>query len=548
MIVTEIEAANFMAYEKLHLTLPETGIVLVTGGNGQGKSAIAEAVAYALWGKTLRGTSPWREGTKGLVRVAIDDVVATRTKSKIQWARHGDEPTEYATKTKSQEALLKVVGDREVWRKCSVFSASDAALFSQATDKERKSLLESLLGIGRFDEALEACRDDMKVVENKGKGIRARLDKAQALVEKERTHLKEAHGSLKELEDPDEDLESLQADRDELQSSIDKNMERQSAARKDAQQIVAVDTEAQIELDRAREQLELFRGGKCPTCEQTVPKGRLNALVGTVERGEKEANKRTIESQKMLKEVEDQGAQIRSDARELRASLLAVSSKINTLQKTENARARFRENIGKSKKEIGRLEEEVQSLAQEIEEVRIEFKTLASVERVLGYKGVRSKLLGDSLSGLQGVANAYLARFYEGDVSLELKPYSEKKSGGISDSISLEVTGVAGGLGYKASSSGQRRRLDVALLLALAEISDAAHGRQHQDLWFDEVFDTLDEGGVAALVEILQELAEDRKVVVISHHPDMVSRLLPHAKAHYHVEDFAIQTTTTRAA
>jgi predicted MPP superfamily phosphohydrolase len=53
-------------------------------------------------------------------------------------------------------------------------------------------------------------------------------------------------------------------------------------------------------------------------------------------------------------------------------------------------------------------------------------------------------------------------------------------------------------------------------------------------LWFDEVFDVLDEDGVTAVCATLEELAAERCVVVITHNPVVIEQL-PNA-AHLRME------------
>ena len=165
-------------------------------------------------------------------------------------------------------------------------------------------------------------------------------------------------------------------------------------------------------------------------------------------------------------------------------------------------------------------------------EAQTEAGILAACERVLGLKGVRAHVLGKALSGVEAVANSWLVRIAGSGLVLSLKPYSEKKSGGTKEAISLEVEGAGGGYGYKASSGGERRRIDVAILLALADIAGAAHGIEGGTLFFDEVFDSLDADGVERVIDALQDLAKDRAVLVISHNPDFVARLSPAKHVH----------------
>ena len=166
---------------------------------------------------------------------------------------------------------------------------------------------------------------------------------------------------------------------------------------------------------------------------------------------------------------------------------------------------------------------------------------MEAVETVLGLRGVRAQIVSRALAGLQEVANARLARLFEADVRLSLSPTTERASGQVVDAIALGVFGIGGNLGYKAVSSGQRRRVDVALVLALADVSDAALGRKPGTVWFDEVFDTLDAQGVSSTSEILLEMSRTRPVVVISHNPDLVAALGRQADVRVQVENHQVR-------
>ena len=169
-------------------------------------------------------------------------------------------------------------------------------------------------------------------------------------------------------------------------------------------------------------------------------------------------------------------------------------------------------------------EKSVRVLAGQVEDVDTRVKTaskelavLKAVEQVLGLRGVRAHVLGRALTGVAHMANVWLGRIAGEGLTLRLTPCVEKKGGGTTDAIGLEVDGAGGGYGYRAASGGERRRIDVALLLALSEVAAAAHGREPGLLVFDEVFDALDDDGVHAVAEVLGELAQERQVLVITH-------------------------------
>jgi len=53
MIITRLEANNVLKYRRLVLSLPEKGLIAISGQNESGKSSIGEAVCFALFGRTF---------------------------------------------------------------------------------------------------------------------------------------------------------------------------------------------------------------------------------------------------------------------------------------------------------------------------------------------------------------------------------------------------------------------------------------------------------------------------------------------------------------
>lgn len=103
-----------------------------------------------------------------------------------------------------------------------------------------------------------------------------------------------------------------------------------------------------------------------------------------------------------------------------------------------------------------------------------------------------------------------------------LSPQSQLKSGEMRDRLSIRVQ-----LGtppswadYGGLSGGEKRRVDLALLFALADVYQQRYGLPHRLLGvliLDEVFGYLDVDGEEAAVDVLQELGQSTTVFVVSH-------------------------------
>jgi energy-coupling factor transporter ATP-binding protein EcfA2 len=105
------------------------------------------------------------------------------------------------------------------------------------------------------------------------------------------------------------------------------------------------------------------------------------------------------------------------------------------------------------------------------------------------------------------------------------------------DKLKIQITGWGGEQGYRALSSGQRRRVDVAVLLGLARIAGGAAGGL---LVIDECFDGLDAEGAERVALLLGEEGQVRPVLVMSHDATLV-RALPYCQWIYVREDSTLE-------
>lgn len=691
MHVREILMRCFMSHTKTDLKLPEKGLVVVTGPNGSGKSSLVEGVAFGGWGESLRGTPPWGESPGELV-VAGDVVRVERScksgKKKMSWSRNGEAPVKYESTTKAEEALEAVIGPFDVWRRTHVFSSHDAAHFTMASDGERKRLLECILGLHRFDEALEQCRADRRKEELEQASAATRVQQRQAQLSSARERLADAEKvwAAAPTEVNGEALSKKMADLDE---KIDQSSGDYHAATEQVNALVRVLATCEFQVQKCERQREFLEEEKknlagrlanrvqleAAAKDAETLKGLLDAMdtqilelrqkrdaqsmaamkwreqANTVKLAHEHAQRALEAAQKTserlgqvpcggqgafskcqliagaidakaevpmwMRAVEDATAAMgalgeapvvddldedgwASRRRDLVRQISAASSALVELAAMKEVAARVKavddelilgsqtaqekrkegveleERVALQKSLLEELQDECNALRQQKAEVEASLRVveqgarqrqaaqdgvqratvalaavgadlakdesvaaesyrrlrvLEAVEQVLGLKGVRAHVLGRALSGIEQAANSWLLRFGL-SMSLELKSYTEKKTGGVSDAISLVVNGAGGGYGYRGASGGQRRRIDVALLLALADVASAAQGRSPGTLFLDEIFDALDEDGVDSIVSVLDGLAAERAVVVITHNQDLIRKMRPVLRLH----------------
>jgi len=550
MHVQALHLNNFILPGEVHVHLPERGLVVVSGPNGAGKSRLAEAVAFAFWGRTLRGTDPWLTGEVGSVRVTtttmeVQRSVTAKGSKKLEWVPHDRNLVTYETATKAQAALEAHAGDLEVWRRTHVLSSQDAAHFTTATDAERKHLLEQILGLELFDQAWTKVRDDAAKLK-----VRM-LDQplALAVAQGRREGAVRVLSGLDQVQDPEpvepavliaaphalydkERHEALFAERRELEVKLraaGQALTRMEGERSNYyRRIEAI--QAQLQASRA--------GDPCPVCGSTEYPERAER-IRQLEVALPEAQQGLQDAQAGVDEFIRVQRAIGTRAEEVAASQVKLAESEYEFRFIAQRRSEWeREHRAWADRQASWNRQRAHALA-DLEEASASLEhlqhkgvvlareqaTLKAVEGVLGMKGVRAHVLSRALEGIEAVANGWLSRIAPRPMELRLKSYTTTKAGTTSEAISLEVLGAGGGKGYWAASGGERRRIDVALLLALAEVSAAAYGRVPGTLWLDEVLDSLDMGGVDAVAEALHDLAVDRAVVLITHSEALAARV-----------------------
>src|SRR5690606_24766282 len=146
---------------------PSTGLVLVIGDNGEGKSTLAEAVAQCGWGEPSRGKPGWRTGEASGVQVDVAGGHIKRSvhkgSQKLSWRGGGAGAGAYATRPKSREGVESRSGSGRVRRPARTCHTKNASQFTCWTDAERARLLEESLQGGYVDAACRRSLDEHSV-------------------------------------------------------------------------------------------------------------------------------------------------------------------------------------------------------------------------------------------------------------------------------------------------------------------------------------------------------------------------------------------------
>lgn len=423
--------------------------------------------------------------------------------------------------------------------------------------------------LSQCTERLEQIKNDLETIEDE-------------VAEKEKA-LKDAEKALESL---DEIKDGIADCKDELRDNeklIDKANSQVSSLQCDIQRDEKAMSKCDVKIGQLQDKIEESKstvGTPCPVCGNAITEDSIESVVEqytseikalesekaeyqesihrnrtkivTYEGQIQELDNVIVEIKEDLSVLEtalEKGSKYSKEERRCRAELDEVNSKSMRLNLThKNLQAeedRLTLDITNLDRKYKKKQEEENPYSQLIEETQRKIfgldescekdkeslLLLEKDERVLQFwvqgfsnSGIKSLLLDDITPFLNRRANKYLRKLSSDHMEIRFSTQTTLKSGEKREKFTIEVVNNDGGNTYISNSSGEKRRIDIAVNLALQDLIAARSSKKLNIAFFDEVFDTLDATGVEKVVDLLQDMAKEKSsLFVITHNNDLKS-------------------------
>jgi DNA repair exonuclease SbcCD ATPase subunit len=138
-------------------------------------------------------------------------------------------------------------------------------------------------------------------------------------------------------------------------------------------------------------------------------------------------------------------------------------------------------------------------------------------QEAFGPKGIKAFLIEATLPELNRLANEHLFVLTGGGFAIEVQATTALKKGTTAERMSVKVVNERGAEVYEGNSGGEKRRIDLAILLALQDLVSVRAQRAISLSVYDEVLDQLDDDSLARAVDYLRVRAKDRPTFLLSH-------------------------------
>lgn len=194
MIPVKLALKNFLSYgeDVPPLDFTQFHIACLSGNNGQGKSALLDALTWAVWGEG-RKASREKKADNSLLRIGQKDMqvefvfdlegdryriirtfslVKKGSRSSLEFQVFNQEDNEYISLTgpsirKTQEKITKTLRiDYQTFINSAFILQGRIDEFSRKSARERKDILSEILGLSRYDELASLAKSHLREINN----------------------------------------------------------------------------------------------------------------------------------------------------------------------------------------------------------------------------------------------------------------------------------------------------------------------------------------------------------------------------------------------
>ena len=504
MQIKKLTAKNFYSFKQLELDFTKlSGIIRVLGrnkdsggSNGAGKSALFEAITWGLYGTTIRKSTEaalvnTQAGKDCSVRVAVDkkgvgEVVVTRCKRPTSLdVEVNGKLINKANASQTQLALEELLEtDYKSFLASVVFGQHSTFTFLDSTPEDKRKIIKNCFNL----DDIFSKRSSVKQLKSSYQGELKIISTLLVNLVNEKDKL--------ENEVPDEKYKMVKL------PSLEKILKSESKISENEKKI----REYQRGLKKSRDKLRRLDGSilegvyeeekECHVCKSVYLKSQTKNDISNLVEEANQLSQKIKDGEIFIKELRDANEKLKP---EISSSEWAKYNKKN--KQIENAQS-----------SIHRLHQVTQQL-DEYADKRKELDSLLEVmkfwEIAFSEKGLIRYIIRNILDYFNLRSNEYVSLLTNGQFSLQFN-----------DELSETICNNNVETKYISLSGGEKRKVNLAIMLALQDLSSKISRTDCNLLFFDEVCDNIDDPGILAvnnLLRMLESQNPEKKVLVITH-------------------------------
>ena len=569
----KLSIVNFLSIGEEPVTVEfNKGLHVITGNNKDkpdrrnaiGKSTIADALYFAIFGETLRELKKDlipNNLTNGKTHVELDfeldsprgknnyKIIRTLSPSKVFIFKDGVDKTRDSIKNTTAYINSVLSASPSIFQNCVIMTVNNAVPFMAKNKIEKRKFIEDIFGMEVFSTMLTALRNEYNDIsrehdtqltkleeiekayknyeDQKQRILQTRKEKKEKYLTRQENNTKEKDNLEKELEGIEEvniskikgGISSLEGGLKDQDLKIEVNLE--AVARNKALAATRKENYKKIGTDEE----------KCPVCLRSIKEHDSNLIAKEKEKlkasiheavehikfiseGLKNLRERKDKFQKVINECQNK----LSEARLQEQNKKNITQRIHQLDKWQKELKDDLEVIESTETDFDSIiidtKQRVDELEKKVKKYRSSLAKLDIVKYVVSEEGVKSYIVNKLLDLLNSKLLHYLKRLDSNAICIFNEYFEEE--------ILNEKNKVCS---YFNFSGAERKSIDLACLFTFSDIRRLQGGVQYNIAIYDELFDSsFDEKGIELITRILQDRVEelDECSIVISHRKESI--------------------------
>ena len=528
MKIQSIEFKNFASYgnsiQRLEFEDDSSELFLTLGKNGHGKTTIANAIVYALYGK-VEGVKmadlPNRINKElwvkinlqcGTTEVSIERGLAP---GKFEVRLNGVE-FDKAGKRSVQEYLEEEIFGipYHVFKNIIILSVNDFKSFLTMTNHDKKQIIDRMFGFSILNEMQRQIKEERK-------GLKVDIDVYERELKSINENITSVNMQLNELmaESNEKDKAKIQELKDTLVRYSENKTKLSNAQKTITESVKNIKTDLtdarsektslEFELQSLKSKLKLYESNACPTCESPL-EGEFHADRKTeMETKAKELPSQIEVATTKLKSINDSIESFRSKDLLIRDKVSSINTNINNLKREL---LKIKDSLAKGsdfshmKQLISNFETQETEKIDAKSKVNADYYFLENLEEILGEDGVKNLAVKTILPGL----NTNIAAMIQ-TMHLPFHIRFDEKFDCIINHLGEEINPMT-------LSTGERKKADFIIIIAIIKILKLRFPQLNL-LFLDELLSSVDADGVHNILKILSKVIKEAKLntFIINH-------------------------------
>jgi len=567
IIFERVRIKNFLSFGNNETIFDyQKGINVVTGiiegstkRNGVGKSTLlVDSLSFALYGRPLRGDAHinkenlindvnGRECSVSVdFRIDKDEYTVTRTiKPNGLTIKHNGQDVKFDSMKNTQEWLINKIGiSHTCFSNILVLNVNSSQPFLAMDAALKREVIEDVLSLNIYGRMAESAKNihlsskgDKSIAETELKSYLKQLQVAdeslKSLKEKQDKFDEEKRNNCQDIEN---DIKTLQTKFDSIVIDETDYASHLQAAKTaltniDSKILLLVKKEAEYKKDmkNASDMLKnLEHETTCPTCRTVLADSPLAQKFMQECRDTVETCRNNLNDIASKKEAGQKARQSKID------DISSLEEKIKSITSLKNRKDIIQSQIDSKKLELSKEQSRTLDLGSVISEDKYQeyknavkkaetkmsdsiktFEYSKLIRNMLGEDGVRKFVLSKIMPFFNTKINHYL-KIMGSDYSLVFD----------NNLVEKVITRTREVRDYNNFSSGEKKRIDLSILLALMDIAKVQNSVDTNILVLDEVLDTsMDNEGVESFLFFLKngfkQLYGDKCIYIITHRNDI---------------------------